>query len=214
MNTNNIEKALNSFLTPISKFSHNFPWDDPFAYALWSAQTFHFVKQSTRLFALAAAKCPTIDNATHFKFLKHLHEERGHEALSKSDVEIAGFDLKEMPETVHTRLLYQSQYFYISEVSAYSFFGYLLALEAMAVNIGPTVYKKASATHGKNATKFLKVHTEEDVNHLAEAINYLQEIDQKHEDAIIENIETTCSNYLAMLNEASQLSLNRFSKTA
>lgn len=170
-------------------------WDDKMTYAMWSAQTYYFVMHSTRLFALAAARCPTTDNAFHFRFLKHLNDEKGHENLSINDLKILDFDLASLPELPATKSLYQTQYYWIEHKSPYAFFGYLLALEGLAVYVGQEIFAKVKKNFGEKATKFLKIHTEEDISHLDEVFEWINKMPKDVQTQVIENLNQTASNY-------------------
>ena len=77
-------------MAPLESTIKSFPWEDPLAYQLWSAQTYYFVLHSTRLFALASSRCLLTENALHFKLLNHLAEEKGHENLALQDLKAMG----------------------------------------------------------------------------------------------------------------------------
>jgi hypothetical protein len=181
--------------------ANEFPWESPEHYANWSAQTFHYVCYSTRLFALAAGRAPLTDNPIHNRLLEHLREEKGHENLSTHDIKILGKGLDQFPQLSSTKSLYQTQYYWIEHISSYSFFGYLLALESLAVNIGPTVYQRALKAHGPKACGFLKVHTAEDVAHVQEVISWIDKMDKKDQVATMENFHQTLGNYRSILSE-------------
>ena len=196
MNTQ--EKVKNVLAETINQ-AESFPWHQAEKYAMWLAQTMYFVKYSTRLFALSSAHCPVEDNKFHQRFLKHLQDELGHENLAISDIKQLGFEVKDLPELPQTKALYQTQYYWIQHVSSYSFFGYLLALEGLAVYIGPKVFQAVTESYGSKASKFLKVHTEEDIDHLGEVYQWIDKMGSKDREMVFQNLELSANIYSHML---------------
>lgn len=176
-----------------------FPWDSAAHYATWSAQTFYIVRQSTRLFAIAACRTPLTDNAVHDRLLSHMREEKGHENLSNRDIKILGMNLKDIPELSTTKCVYQTQYYWAEHVSPYAFFGYLLALESLAIHAGPDVHKRVCAAHGAKASSFLKVHTEEDIGHVKEVIEWIEKMPEAEQKIIYDNYVHSLENYKHMV---------------
>jgi hypothetical protein len=195
------QNELLKYLEPTIAAGREFPWESSAHYANWSAQTFYYVSHSTRLFALAAGRAPLNDNPVHNRLLSHLKEEKGHENLSSHDIKILGMGLDQFPELAATKCLYQTQYYWIEHISAYSFFGYLLALESLAVQTGPDVHARVLKAHGPKACGFLKVHTAEDVKHVQEVISWIEKMPKKDQEAIMENFQQTLSNYKSILGE-------------
>lgn len=192
------EDLLNAMQPTMDEFK-KFPWESAPHYATWSAQTHYFVKHSTRLFAAAASRTPLTDNPIHDRFLSHLREEKGHENLSIRDIRMVGLDIHQIPELPATRNVYQTQYYWIEHVSAYSFFGYLLALESLAVYVGPHGHERISKAHGSKASSFLKVHAEEDIGHVAEVIEWIEKMSAPDKEQVYANFTQTLENYRHML---------------
>jgi len=178
-----------------------FPWESAVHYAIWSAQTFYIVRQSTRLFAIAACRTPLADNAVHDRLLSHMREEKGHEHLSNRDLKVLGMNLKEIPELSTTKCVYQTQYYWTEHVSPYAFFGYLLALESLAIHAGPQAHQRVCAAHGTKASSFLKVHTEEDISHVEDVIDWIAKMPKAEQELIYENYVHTLENYKNMVIE-------------
>lgn len=179
----------------------DFPWESAEHYATWSAQTFYIVRQTTRLFAIAACRTPLADNAVHNRLLEHMREEKGHENLSSRDLKILGMRLNEIPELSTTKCVYQTQFYWIEHVSPYAFFGYLLALESLAIHAGPEVHKRVCNAHGPKASSFLKVHTEEDVNHVQDVIEWIAKMPKAEQEIIYDNYVHSLENYKNMMAE-------------
>ncbi len=100
-----------------------------------------------------------------------------------------------------TRSFYQVQYFWVEHVNPMAFFGYILALEGMAVKAGPRAYAAAEKAHGKGACTFLKVHAMEDVDHVAEAFKHLETLDGAELAMVVTNFNQSCTLYSNMMHE-------------
>jgi pyrroloquinoline quinone (PQQ) biosynthesis protein C len=183
----------------------DFPWENETAYALWCAQTFYYVSYSTRLLALSAANCSLEQNSFHRRFIDHLGEEKGHERLSINDLKAIGRTIDSLPELPETAIFYQNQYFWILQRSPLSFFGYVLALEGMAVQAGGNLYQRAVKTYGPKASSFLKVHSEEDISHLETALNQVKEMSGEDLYHIAQNMIQSCLLYTATLAHIVQI---------
>lgn len=194
-------KNLLQILQPTLDVLRAFDWKNKASYANWSAQTFYIVNHTTRLFSLAAAKTPMERNDFHNRFLKHMAEEKGHENLASTDLKALGFKLSDFPELPSTAALYRSQYYWIHQVSAYSFFGYLIALEGLAATAGKEVRQILSEAHVANSTKFIKVHSEEDLGHIEEVFEWLAKMPEAEQEHVYKNLVTSLNYYSGMLLE-------------
>jgi hypothetical protein len=192
-----------------------FPWEDPQAYALWLAQTYHMVNHSTRLVALAGALTPLDKNDLHARFVDHSKEERGHQLLCISDLKAMGRTLEEFPCLFPSAAMYQVQYYWIQLRGPISFFGYTLSLECLAENFGAELYRRVSTTHGANAAKFLKVHSEADIEHTEKAFQQIQKLSQVELELVKENLHISADLYRATLLEVRRsLQLHSLKRTA
>ncbi len=189
-------KVMNSMKATID----NFPWENKQAYAGWVAQTYYFVLHSTRLFACAAGRCRISENTLHHRLLQHMAEEKGHENLATSDLKFLGVDVASVKELPETASMYQNQYFWIEHVSVPSFFGYLMCLEGLAVEVGAKVHTRVVDAHGQRACSFLKVHIGEDEGHLEEVFEQLKAFTDDDIENILINLRQSASLYLNMLN--------------
>jgi len=182
----------------------NHQWESQDFYAMWSAQTYYYVRHSTRLFSAAATRCPLDANPVHNRLLHHLAEENGHENLSSADLKHMKIKVKNLPELASTQGMYQSQFYWIEHVHPYAFFGYLLALEGIAVHAGPEIYRRSKEAHGERSSRFLKVHTEEDVDHLSEVFVWFDKFSESEKEVIFKNFKLSCQFYCNMLQESSE----------
>ena len=185
------------------------PWHNVRFYSLWLAQTYYYVCHSTRLLASAAARFGVERDQLHVRFMQHMKEERQHEKLALKDIKNLGLSIENLIETSEISAFYKSQYFWIEHVDPISFFGYILCLEGLAVRKGGSVYKMVSEYHGERCANFLRVHAEEDPDHLEKAFMSLQNISPEHRDYVLRNLKESSDLYLAMMIKVIELSKSK-----
>jgi hypothetical protein len=180
-----------------------FPWERRSAYADWLAQTYYYVRHTTRLLAAAAARFAMDEkgDALHKRFCTHLAEEHGHELLVVQDLKHLGALLSQFPEHSSTKLFYESQYYKIEHVHPIVHFGYILPLEALGPACGTTAIDRVATAHGGQCTSFLRLHSQEDVDHLRKALEMIATVTEEHRDAIGTNVKQTTYGYQAILLE-------------
>jgi pyrroloquinoline quinone (PQQ) biosynthesis protein C len=188
-------------LTPISEAVASFPWDKKVAYAEFIAQTYYYVRHSTRLLALAAGMIEPGNRKAFDRFIKHIGEERNHELLARRDMEGLGFNLDEMSEMPVTRLLWEPQYYKVIHQSPMALMGYILPLEALAANEGGKVVQVLEQTYGSKCLHFLRLHGEEDIKHVKDAIALTESLGESDLLLVQENIEQTVLAYSLFLKE-------------
>jgi len=177
-------------------------WEDPVAYGMWLAQTYHMVAHSTRLVAMAGAYVPVGQESLHARFVDHSREERGHQLVCVNDIKQLGYKLEDFPVLFQSHAMYQIQYYWIQFRCAASFFGYTLSLECLAEQYGPEVAKRVVTAHGKKASNFLLLHSEDDQDHTQEAYKHMKNLTPAEEQAAKENLILSCDIYRSMLEEA------------
>ena len=187
----NIEMNLN----PITEAAADFPWANKAVYAEFLAQTFYYVQHSTRLLALAGGMIPLGDRRSFDRYIKHISEERNHEVLARRDLEQLGFELDHMPEMPVTRLLWEPQYYKVIHKSPMALLGYILPLEALAANEGGNVVQALEEIYGSKCLNFLRLHGEEDIKHVKDAIALIESLDERNRTLVHENIEQTVAAY-------------------
>ena len=197
-----IQQVINDEMAKSKKILLEFPWTDPVAYGMWLSQTYYMVSHSTRLVAMAGAYVQIGKESLHARFVDHSKEERGHQLVCISDIKALGFELENFPKTLQSQAMYQIQYYWIQHRGAASFFGYALALECLAEHFGPQVAKTVLDAHGTNASKFLKLHSEDDQEHTAEAYKHLKNLTVDEERAVVENFILSSEIYRSMLLES------------
>jgi hypothetical protein len=213
----NVTKLIEIVEAEMKKFNEtiqNYPMETPLGYAHWLAQTHYFVRHSTRLLALCCANLGWDRNDLHNRFIDHTREERGHDMMALSDLKSLGFKLESFPELPETQAFYQTQYYWVEHVSPLAFFGYILCLEAASVNGGQSLYQRALKAHGQRPTVFLKVHVQEDVDHVKKAYEQLATFPEKDLVAITENLKLSCHLYRQIYEKMKQLAKQEKSQAA
>lgn len=180
------------------------PWEDREFYANYLAQTYYFVSHSTRLLALGASRFNVAQREFHNRFLEHAKEEKNHEVSAQSDLRTLGKRLEDFPESAYTRALYATQYYNIEHIRPEMFFGYIVVLEGVAVEVFPKVYPTLEATYGKSACRFLKLHVDEDPDHIDKAFVQMERLDPALQQQISQEIQVSAEQYLAILRHAAQ----------
>ncbi len=179
-----------------------FPWSDRSAYADWLAQTYYYVRHSTRLLAAAAARFAQDDrgSALHSRFLAHMAEEKRHELLCAHDLKKLGASLENFPEHHATRMFYEPQYYKVAYQSPIALFGYILPLEVIGPLHGTRIVGPLMRDHGDKCVSFLKLHAEEDIQHLDRALEMLEGIARSERELVEENMQQTTHAYVVMLD--------------
>lgn len=195
----------NTTINDALKELNQFPWENKAAYAMWLSQTWYFVKQSTRLLALAAAHCELSEVDLHRRFLSHLKEETGHEILAEQDLKYLGYKPTEMVELNVTKAFYQTQYYYLYQFGSYHLMGWICFLEGIASRFAGVATKRASI-HGAQAVRFLKLHGEEDVEHINSAFKVIDQFNPQQSEYILNSFLESAERYHSMLVMASQMS--------
>ncbi len=190
-----LQKALNQSVSIITNSYENMPWDNKEFYANYLAQTFFYVRHSTRMLAISAGRLSYEEHQSlHIRFLKHLGEEANHERLAINDLKALGYSVSDFKELNSTRFFYEPQYFKIEHQNPLALMGYILYLEVLAQNICPPLAKKLQGLYGKKAATFLLVHGEEDPHHVEEAQKLLMSLDAPTLEIITENlIQSSCA---------------------
>lgn len=180
-----------------------FPWADRQAYGDWLAQTYYYVRHSTRLLATASARfgLDARGDALHYRFASHISEEKRHEQLAIHDLKRLGLSIENFPERHSTRLFYEPQYFKIEHEAPSALFGYILPLEAIGPAGGKEVCAKVVAAFGPKCDTFLRVHAEEDEDHIEKALRLIDTVPEGERPYLRRNLEQTAYAYCAMLRD-------------
>jgi hypothetical protein len=197
-------KALLSVcVTELGVAIERFPWERKEAYADWLAQTYYYVRHTTRLQAAAAARFAMDErgNSLHHRFAAHMGEEKKHELLAIHDMKQLGASIDEFPEHAATRMFYEPQYFKIEHLGPTACFGYILPLEAIGPASGTRIIDRVVASHGPKCVSFLRLHSDEDPEHLQKALEFVESVTAGERSFIQENVRQTTFAYCTMLSE-------------
>lgn len=196
-----MKATLDACVSEMIAASQLVPWTERAAYAGWLAQTYYYVRHSTRLLAAAAARFP-LDrqgDVLHVRFGAHIGEEKRHELLCLRDLQALGQSIDEHPEQVTTRLFYEPQYYKVEHQAPSVLLGYILPLEVIAPLSGAQVIDQLIRAFGNKCANFLKVHAAEDVEHVDRALALLDALPPLERDLIELNMKQTAHSYVAML---------------
>lgn len=177
-----------------------YPWEDKVRYQDWLAQTYYYVRHSTRLLAAAASRFPFDETGEqfHVRFGKHIGEERSHEKLALHDLKVLG--VQELPpELSVTRAFYATQYYKIDRQSPYALMGYILMLEATGPMCGGQILERVRQAHGDKCCSFLKLHTEEDVRHVEIALQQVASLNETEQSIVKQSLRQSTHAYCAIL---------------
>jgi thiaminase len=185
-----------------AKYMLKFPWDNKRAYAGFLAQTYFYVRHSTRLLTLAASRFSMDENELHRRFIQHSEEERGHEFMCQKDMARIGYELKTFNEQTATAAFYQRQYYLIEHVDPICFLGYIIFLEGLAVKAGQAIKGRVQTEHTQKAGLFVSSHSEDDQEHIVNAFKALDGLASERMNLIRENMEMSAKLYKNMMAEA------------
>lgn len=203
MKKNNVqlqyEKIMNDF-----KVIEKFPWEDKWSYGAWLTQTYFFVENSTQLIAHTGHLFGSGREAFRERFLEHANEEKGHEKLLTRDLKAIGYSLGDFEVYPETKAFYQMQYYWVERVNPMALFGYILTLEGIANHYGKPATARAASVFGAKGSNFLRVHSEEDEDHIAKALEAISQISPEEETAVLENLNLSSYFYQQMLEQILQ----------
>lgn len=213
ISTSNVIEQLKTSLEVVSRVAKKMNWEDPNYYACWLSQTFHYTKHSTRTLSAAASRFGLDRDFENMQLIDHAKEERSHEKLAINDIKVLGYSPEIFPELPETRRIYQCIFYQIDRESPASIFGYTFFLESLSVGAGTIVSQKIKNAFGSKALSYLKIHTEDDVDHLKRCEPLIERFKStKDLHSIKDAIEMTGKNYASFLyaigDYATQLKIN------
>ena len=197
-------KTFNESMSLLEQNLLNFDIENKAAYANFLAQTYYYVSHSTRLLAFAAGMYKGGEEKLFRRYISHISEESSHEVLALKDLEDLGYTIEQFPEIAETKQLWEAQYYKVLHTDPTVFMGYILALEAFACNYFPSFLEKIDKTYNGKAMRFVKLHAEEDPEHVKKAIEFIDSLEEERQSNISENILQTAKSYSYMLNACSE----------
>lgn len=202
-----VKQTYNKYMNALGDAVSTFPWENVEAYAQWLSQTYHYVKYSTRLLTLSSTHIPLDNLPLHNRFIDHAKEERNHEVLLIKDLQAIKRNINDYPEQYPAAGLYQSQFYWIQFQDPMSFFGYILFFEGLGSLHCGKMYKEAIKNHGEKSGIFLKVHHEEDQDHIVKAFGQIERFSAKAQSLVVQNFIQTSHLYSLLLKEAKEKAL-------
>lgn len=197
-----VYKRMETAIENIFAVAQELNWSDRDIYALWLAQSYKYVRWTTRQLALASAMTsPDEQDVLHWRFIEEAKEEKRHELLAENDLKVLGFRPADFPELPHTSFFYQTLSYMIEKESPLAILGYSLTLEGYAARKGHDLYAQVKKTHGKQASSFLRLHCEVDVDHFNNALPHLQQCPEKELPVIYRGIELCEAIYIGILRD-------------
>lgn len=178
-------------ISRLSKRCEKMDWRNKRVYGDYLAQTYYYVSYSTRLLALAAGNMKLEDGVFFKRFLKHIAEESSHEKLAEKDLKNLGFGLDDFSELSATKMFYESQFYKVEHIDPLALMGYILPLEAIAVHEGPKTKNIIESEFGGDCVSFIKLHGEEDPEHITNALKVIKELPAHRVVAVEVNLKQT-----------------------
>lgn len=208
-----IENNLNESLVKMDAQMKAFPWNSRDSYMQWLSQTYFYVCHSTRLLCLAGASFSQDDNKFHLRGIEHMKEEKSHEKLALKDLQDLGGDIRNYEAFPATEALYQTCAYAITNKDPISIYGYILCLEGIAVtSAGHCANEIKKAYPGRNVSRFLDVHGNEDPDHLVKALAILKTVSDHRLTHVQRMMSLSFSFYSAMLSTSRTLQTFEFYK--
>lgn len=188
----------------ISKLSHQFktyPWENKEAYVDFISNMYYFLSQACRLLTSSASHCGLEYDHFHHRFVEHAHEEKNHEKLVLHDLKVLKAELQ--PVFPSIKPLWQTQFYMIEHLSPLSLFGCILYLENMSLHpdVGPQVYERCLAKYGPKATTYLRVHVEEDANHVDSLFEFIGKLPAQEIPHVEDSLRVTSSIFKSFFSE-------------
>ena len=188
-------------LNKILEMWTDYPWENKDAYVEFISNMYYVLSQSCRLLAAAAARCDLDMDVFHHRFIEHAHEEKNHEKLITHDLKALGEQLA--PGLPSITPFWQCQFYMVEHISPLSLFGYILYLENLSLFDGNArrAYQRCVKAHGPKATTYLRIHIEEDVDHVDKLFDYLGKLPKNEVNKVRESLLISSSLYKNFFSE-------------
>lgn len=179
----------------------NLNWSDKNIYAQYLAQTYYYVNHSERLLALCVGLFSNDDRKLQRRFIAHLGEESAHDQLLLNDLKNLGFNIKDLEELPSTKSFWETQYYKVEHCDPAQLLGYIYFLEAFAAEVVPETTKKLEALYGRKCTTFLRLHAEEDPDHVEKALAFIESLPLARQKEICINHIQSMQSFSHMMKE-------------
>ncbi|MFZ3229906.1 MAG: iron-containing redox enzyme family protein [Pseudobdellovibrio sp.] len=198
-----ISKKLQASVKVTEALVLSSPWEEKEFYGWWLSQTYHFVSHTSRFLSLAAGCCSLDESDLHSFFIKHIPEETGHEKICLTDLKNLKLSISDEADTTKKFHLLQRQK--ILTESVVNHLGYMLFLENLSIAVGPKLLSILQRNYPNHGLKFLKLHTEEDISHVAKAIAFVDKLTSEQKSIVAHSIFETCDGYNKIILEGNKL---------
>lgn len=178
----------------------NQPWENIEFYKEYLAQSYYYTFYSVKMLAHAASLTTVEQNGYYKRSIEHIKEEHGHDSLALTDFKRLGGKIEDHPELGVTRALYEPQFYKIQRQPT-ALLGYILALEYMCVRHYKDLWKRLDQCYGAKCTNFVRVHAEDDPDHVDKAILQIESLPPHEISAVIKNYDQTCRMFANFLKE-------------
>lgn len=195
MRIDDVLKNFHDTQARLTRVAEDFPWEDRDAYVGFLAQSYEYVRASTRILALTAGRLPAGQTPLSNRFIQHAAEEKGHDRLLLNDAKALGADLAATPVLPEAEAFHKSLYYWIYQGDPMAILGWVLCLEGFAVANGSAIHARVERAHGKRAASFLAVHSAEDPDHVEKALAELRKLGEPELATVCHGIQLYSSLY-------------------
>ncbi|MFN7455253.1 MAG: iron-containing redox enzyme family protein [Pseudobdellovibrionaceae bacterium] len=176
----------------------NSEMENPTVYPWWLSQAYHLVKHSVNLLHFCTAESYFKNPELSAYVAKLVGGELHHDKLLLNDLKFLRKELQ--AESPYVRSLIANQYFQIHRYNPYYFLGYVYLLEKIAIDFGSELSRKVKEKyHG--GYSFLKVHGEEDVEHVREALHFIEKLPSKDREAVFQGFNDSVVLYQNLMTQ-------------
>lgn len=189
---------------------NRFKWSNREHYLSWLAQTYEYAVCSTRILALAGGRMPLDKTYFATRFIAHAAEEKGHEILLENDIRNFGCDINKLEVFPESKAFHQSLYYWLSYGNPIAVLGWVLALEGFSVLNINKILETCDETYGPKFTTFLKVHANEEEEHLEKAFEVIKTLNNDE----IKLVSNTLYQYGHLYGNIYEKIEKKFSKNA
>lgn len=194
-----IQKKLQVSVNKTEILMQECPWEEKEFYGWWLSQTFHFVSYTSRFLSLAAGCAKLTEDDLHSFFIKHIPEEAGHEKICLTDLKTLNLKVFDESESTKAFRLFQQEKILSDGVANH--LGYMLFLENLSITVGTKLLKILQMHYPKLGLKFLKLHTEEDIEHVQKAIKFAEQLSSEKKIIVSRSMSESCDGYNQILTE-------------
>lgn len=179
-------------------------WGNINFYKHWLAQSYYYTRHSTRMLAYAAGWTGPEKQNYYRRSVQHIQEEQGHDLIALNDLKLIGGSILEHPELSVTRALWEPQFYKIQK-NPTTLLGYILALEVLALQMCQPMYEMLLKNYPAEACRFVKVHAEDDPEHVEHALAQIERCSLEEREEIIANFHQTRDMYSLFLQAIQKL---------